>query len=63
MQMALFKPGAVVYRNGTADTVEHVVLRSGRLLVRLARTKELVDDYRLGVEPTTLLLKRSNDKR
>ncbi len=62
MRMALFRPGTVVYRNGAADTVEHVVVRGGRLLVRLARTKELVDDYRLGVEPTTLSLKRNGPR-
>jgi hypothetical protein len=59
-RLALFKPGATVYRsNGTADSVDHVVIRNNRLLVRLANSQELVDSDKLSVELTTLHLKRT----
>jgi hypothetical protein len=59
-RLALFKRGTTVYRNGRPDTVDHVVIRNRWLYVRLANSQELVDAEKLGVELTTLSLKRSN---
>ena len=59
-RMALFKPGVTVYRsNGSADSVDHVVVRNNRLLVRLANSQDLVDADKLNVELTTFSLKRN----
>ena len=56
--MPLFKPGAVVHLAGTRETVSHVVVRRGGLMVHLVGRDVPVHPDTLWLEPSVFQLSR-----
>ena len=56
--MPLFKPGAVVQLGGSRETVSHVVVRRGGLMVHLVGRDVPVHPDTLWLEPSAFQLSR-----
>ena len=56
--MPLFKPGAVVHLGGRRETVSHVVVRRGGLMVHLVGRDVPVHPDTLWLEPSAYQLSR-----
>ena len=59
--MPLFKPGAVVHVGHTRETVSHVVVRRGGLMVHLVGHEAPVHPDTLRLEPSAFHLSRVPD--
>lgn len=59
--MPLFKPGAVVYLGRSRETVSHVLVRRGGLLVHLVGHESPVHPDALQLEPSAFCLSRVPD--
>ncbi|CAN7456756.1 hypothetical protein [Acidovorax sp. LjRoot194] len=59
--MPLFKPGAIVHVGHTRETVSHVVVRRGGLLVHLVGHESPVHPDTLSLEPSAFQLNRVPD--
>ncbi|MBT9511314.1 MAG: hypothetical protein IV104_03110 [Acidovorax sp.] len=56
--MPLFKPGAVVHLGSSRETVSHVVVRRGGLMVHLVGREAPVHPDTLRLEPSAFQLSR-----
>lgn len=56
--MPLFKPGAVVHMGSSRETVSHVVLRRGGLMVHLVGREVPVHPDTLQLAPSAFVLSR-----
>lgn len=59
--MPLYKPGAIVHVGYARETVSHVVLRRGGLMVQLVGHDAPVHPDTLRLEPTAFQLERVTD--
>ena len=59
INIKLFKPGTWVVYRGTDYSVDHILINSRSMMVRLNGLEDLVDAEHLELVPTQLTLKRT----